>query len=363
MRARSTLHKLIFTVLLGGLLLGCESHSPLVQYKGQVMGTTWSASVVLPRGAEAARYQEPLQGVLDDINGKMSTYQEDSELSRFNQLKKAACLPVSNDTLTVAKTALNLSEQSQGAFDVTVGPLVNLWGFGPEARPIKRPSEEALEAARQHSGYQKLYIEGSQLCTRQVGLYVDLSAIAKGYAVDAAAQYLLEQGVEHFLIEVGGELYAHGKKPSGEHWRIGIERPVVGERNVFEKAIVELDNQGIATSGGYRNFYEVDGVRYSHTIDPRTGEPIRHHLASVTVMAPSAMLSDGWATALMVLGPQNGLKLAQELDFPVFMLIKHEGDFEPRYNAAFRAQFPALVKTAQKTPKELDQTDPVEAQP
>lgn len=364
MRATATLRHITLAALalvLGAILSGCESHSALVQYHGQVMGTTWAASVVLPRGAEAANFQKPIQRVLDDINDKMSTYQDDSELSQFNQLGKAGCLTVSEDTQRVVEAALSLSQRTEGAFDITVGPLVNLWGFGPRGRPTERPSEAEITEAQQRSGYQRLRVENGQLCTDQAGLYVDLSAIAKGYAVDATAQYLLEQGVEHFLVEVGGELYAHGQKPSGEAWRVGIERPAAGQRDVFEKAIVTPRNQGIATSGDYRNFYEIDGVRYSHTIDPRTAEPIHHHLVSVTVMATSAMLSDGWATALMVLGPEDGLKLAEELKFPVFMLTKRGDDFTPHYNAAFHSQFPEL--TPGPSTDEVGAADTEEVQP
>ncbi|MGM0564929.1 MAG: FAD:protein FMN transferase [Pseudomonadota bacterium] len=340
----------LFVLFLSLGLVACDTHSPETRYSGQVMGTTWSATVVLPRGAEAADYGEGIQSTLDGVNALMSTYLEDSELSRFNQLDAAACLGVSADTREVIEASQTIAKRTGGAFDVTVGPLVNLWGFGPEQRPTRVPDETEIEQAMDRSGYQHLSIEGEQLCTDLPGLYVDLSAIAKGYAVDAAANYLQSEGVESFLVEVGGELYAAGRKMDGSHWRIGIEKPAAGERNVFRNAVVELEDQAIATSGDYRNFRQSgDGERYSHTIDPRDGRPISHTLASVTVIAPSAMLADGWATALMVLGPADGLKWAQKLEFPVYLLSKKDGDFQPAYNRAFAERYPALVEDTAKT--------------
>lgn len=338
----------LFVLLLSLGLIACDSHSPETRYSGEVMGTTWSATVILPRGAETADYGEGIQTVLDDINARMSTYLEDSELSRFNQLDAAGCLDVSADTREVVKAAQVIARESGGAFDVTVGPLVNLWGFGPDQRPTQTPNESQVEAAMAKSGYQHLRIDSEQLCTDLPGLYVDLSAIAKGFAVDAVAGHLRDEGVDNFLVEVGGELYAAGKKMDGSAWRIGIEKPVSNDRGVFKKAIVQLENQAIATSGDYRNYHQSEGgERYSHTIDPRSGRPIGHALASVTVIAPSAMLADGWATALMVLGPEDGLKWAKELEFPVYLLSKKEGNFQPTYNRAFAKAYPDLVNATE----------------
>lgn len=315
------------------LLIACQPAETVHSFSGHVMGTSWSVKLVAQRADHGLG--QGLQAALDDINDKMSTYQSDSELSRFNQLQEAGCLAVSADTRTVVAAALEISQQTGGAFDVTVGPLVNLWGFGPDFKPEQIPDEATLAALRADTGYQHLRIEGEQLCKDRGGIYVDLSAIAKGYGVDAAARYLQSQGIENFLVEVGGELYARGNKPGGEAWRIGIETPRADRREVFENTIVPLIDVGAATSGDYRNYFEQDGVRYSHTIDPRTGHPIRHTLASVTVLAPNSMLADAWATTFMVLGPEDGLKLAEELKFPVLMLVRTGEGFASHQSSAY----------------------------
>lgn len=333
--------RLALTTLLCLFIAACSSKTSstakVLRLNGHTMGTLWSVKLVLDDASAANFYWEAIQDELDNINNKMSTYQADSEISQLNRLNKAGCIEASKETLAVVASALEISKQSGGAFDITVGPLVNAWGFGPDYQDEAVPDATLLQTLAKSTGYQHIRIQNTLLCKDQAATQVDLSAIAKGYAVDQVARYLDRIKMPHYLVEVGGELFARGNKPDGSAWRIGIETPSASQREVFENTIVPLHDTGIASSGDYRNYFEKNGVRYSHSIDPRSAKPISHTLASVTVVAESSMLSDAWATALMVLGPQDGLKLANTLQLPVLMLVRVENGFASRPSDAFTA--------------------------
>ena len=306
--------------------------SAVTTLRGETMGTNYLVTVVGEHGEKA------LQAALDEelarIDRLMSTYKADSELSRFNRHESAEPFAVSVDTARVAAAAQRISEQTGGAFDVTVGPLVALWGFGAGAH-ADAPSDAALAEAREHVGYQQLVVElePPSLRKRDPRLQVDLSAIAKGYAVVQLAELLRARGIGAFLVEVGGEVRVQGQKPNGQRWQLGIERPSDSERTV--ERVVELTDTAMATSGDYRNYYEREGVRVSHTVDPRTGRPITHRLASITVLHESAMLADGYATALNVLGPAQAREVAGSLGLPTLMIIRSEAGFEVAESPSF----------------------------
>jgi thiamine biosynthesis lipoprotein len=237
--------------------------------------------------------------------------------------------------------AARLSRESAGAFDVTVGPLVNLWGFGPQAGAAPAhpavPGDEALARARQRVGFDKLEVRLDPPALRkEAELYVDLSAIAKGHGVDRVAGRLVSAGCSDLLVDVGGEVRAIGRNPGGRVWRVGVETPDPAQLGGVERVLV-LDHVAAATSGDYRNYVEVDGQRYSHTIDPRTGRPVSHGLASVTVLHASAMWADGYATALDVLGPEAGFELAERLGLPALFLVREDGSFRTRYTPALES--------------------------
>ena len=332
---------LILLILSSLMLAACSSNTSstakVLRLNGHTMGTMWSVKLVLEDATAANFYWEAIQDELDNINSKMSTYQADSEVSRLNSLDKAGCVDASKETLAVVGAALALSEQSSGAFDITVGPLVNAWGFGPDYTDEAVPDADRLLTLAKSTGYQHIRIQDKKVCKDQGATQIDLSAIAKGYAVDQVARYLDRIEMQHYLVEVGGELFARGNKPDGSAWRIGIETPSANKREVFENTIVPLVDIAIASSGDYRNYFEKNGLRYSHTIDPRTAKPIAHTLASVTVVAENSMLADAWATALMVLGPQDGLKLANTLQLPVLMLVRVDDGFLSQPSDAFTA--------------------------
>ncbi|NNL86451.1 MAG: FAD:protein FMN transferase, partial [Myxococcales bacterium] len=269
----------------------------------------------------------------------MSTWRDDSELSRFNASRNTDPFHLSAATFRVFAAAEEISEASAGAFDVTVGPLVEAWGFGPSGTPGRPPEPSVLAALRRRVGYRKLELDISTRTIRKqvADIACDLSALAKGFAVDEVARGLVELGYEAFLVEIGGELRAQGVHEDGRDWRVAIETPDAEGFSIHR--VVVLRDLSMATSGDYRNFYESDGTRYSHTIDPRTGAPVTHALASVTVLHPEAMRADAWATALSVLGPEEGYDLAQQRGLAAYVISRLGRGSEERFEARFTAAF------------------------
>lgn len=325
------------------LLSACQSETherPLTTLQGATMGTTYTVKMVeLPPGLKPGGIQAEIDTILENINLQMSTYLEDSELSQFNRSKSTDWVDVSQTLADVLQQAQHTSTLTNGAFDVTVGPLVNLWGFGPSLGDDRLPSAQEIREAMNRVGYTGLQVRSSPPAVRKdrPNLYVDLSAIAKGYAVDAVAEYLQAQGIDNYMVEIGGEIRAKGRNARGTFWRIAIEKPSTGSRSLH--TILELNGVAIATSGDYRNYFETEGRRYSHTIDPVSGRPVTHKLASVTVANPSAMQADATATALMVLGPDAGYRLAEEHELAAFFIVKGEDGFYDKASTAFRQYF------------------------
>ncbi|MGQ0658584.1 MAG: FAD:protein FMN transferase [Chromatiales bacterium] len=298
------------------------------------MGTTYEIKYVAPADSVALRseLQPGVTAILDAIDRQMSTYRADSELSRFNLSATTDWVPVSADVVTVVSEALRLSEWSGGALDITVGPLVDLWGFGPQRREPRIPSTAEIAAAKTTVGYRRIQARADPPAVRKdnAGVRVDLNAIAPGFAVDRLAALLKGHGVGDFLVELGGEVYAHGRRPDGGKWRVAIERANGGVEKV-----VELDGVGLSTSGNYRNYFEVDGERYPHEIDPASGWPVRHSGVSVTVIAESCMRADAMSTALLVIGPERGHALAERHNLPALFQITTPTGIEARPTRPF----------------------------
>ena len=322
----------------------------LVKFSGETMGTTYQLKWVAIGSADLTRWglrvRIQIQAKLAHLDVLMSTYKPQSELSRFNASNSLQPFEISRETAEVFLAALQVSDQSGGAFDITVGPIVNAYGFGPEDH-TKPPTEEELAALRERIGYEKLTLDmaASTVQKSQADIYCDLSAIAKGYAVDAVARILEHQGLTDYFIEIGGEIRARGRSERGGLWSVGIEEPLKGERAIHR--IVPLENYAMATSGDYRNYYEESGVRISHTIDARTGRPITHNLASVSVFHEQCMMADAYATAMMVLGPDDGYLMAEILNLPALFLIREsDGSFSERATPAFDERFGAARKDA-----------------
>jgi thiamine biosynthesis lipoprotein len=312
------------------------THAPQqLSVQGDTMGTTYHIRYVTadPRH-DSEQLQERVDGLLAQINSQMSTYDPQSELSRFNSKLTTEPVVVSRSLENVVARALAIAEETDGLLDVTVGPLVNLWSFGPQQRPESVPTAVELEAAMKMTGYRHLTVENHQLQKSIPELYVDLSTIAKGYAVDRVARLLEQMEIQNYLVEIGGEMRIKGSKPGNQPWRIAIEKPDATQRAA--QRIVEINNAAIATSGDYRNYFEEDGQRYSHIIDPRTGKPIQHNLVSVTVITDNCMDADAYATALTVMGPEQALTFAEQKGLAVMLITRENDAFKEYTSTAFQ---------------------------
>ncbi len=304
---------------------------------GRTMGTTYNVTYrPTPNTPTVKDLQIEVDALLAEINHTMSTYDQESELSHFNRLRTTDWVPASASLRHVLKAALEVGAQSEGAFDITVGALVNLWGFGPEVHSDRIPLERDIAAARMRSGLDKITVSETQPAIRKhrPDVFLDLSGIAKGYGVDRVAELMTAHGIEHYMVEIGGEIRVRGLKERDTPWRIAIEKPLSGERSVH--TMLALSDISLATSGNYRNFFEIAGRRYSHTIDPTTGWPVDHHLVSVTVLAETSMRADAWATAFQVLGPERGMAIAERLNLPVLFVVEQNGQFEEHVCCAFQ---------------------------
>lgn len=319
-----------WTILLLGLVCGggCSGRAErgYESVQGGIMGTYYSLT---------ARCIGPARAVLDSavlalsaVDREMSTWKPDSALMRLNRLPPGEAMKVSPQFRYVLETAEAVRLESGGAFDVSVGALVNAWGFGPGDRG-EAPSAATIEALRPapSGGYRLL--PGDQVSRIREDVFIDLSAIAKGYAVDVALDVLASGGCPDSMVDIGGEVRAIGNGPKGNGWRIGIESPEAVQGGI--EGVLVLHDRAVATSGDYRNYREVDGKRVSHTIDPRDGYPIRHGLASITVVHENTTLADAWATALNVLGPEDGMEVAERKKLPVYMLVRSASGFDAVY--------------------------------
>ncbi|MCD4751302.1 MAG: FAD:protein FMN transferase [Thermoanaerobaculales bacterium] len=304
-------------------------------FSGRTMGTAYNVKVVAPDLDDSAKLaiHTAIREAVDGVDDTMSTFKPQSELSRFNSSGTEE-FPVSENLVRVVTEALEVAELSEGALDVTVGPLVDAWGFGPDGWTVV-PDDVTLDALREAVGWRKLVLDREALSLRKTteGLRIDLSAIAKGFAVDRVFSGVVELGYPDLMVEIGGEVRTAGLNEGGGPWRIGIERP--DEEGRVAGFAIELSGISLATSGDYRNFRDVDGHRISHTIDPRTGRPIEHRLASVSVVASTCMEADAWATALNVLGPIEGFSVAEREGIRAFFLVRTSSGFDEKATSEF----------------------------
>jgi len=308
-------------------------------FAGETQGTTYTVRIVAAElTAEKVESAEAAIGeTLALVDSLMSTYRPDSQISDFNRSQSTEPFPVAPELIDVLQIAQEVSQASKGAFDVTVGPLVQAWGFGPAGLP-EPPPPETLKRLKSEIDYEDLELDPANRTIRKTrpGITIDLSGVAQGYTVDRLALELDGCGIPNYMIEIGGEVKARGHNARGIPWRIGVEKPVPGAREI--QLVLPISNTAVSTSGDYRQYREVGGVRISHTVDPRTGRPIQHTLASVTVVNPSCTLADAYCTAIMVLGPEEGYQLAVDKHLAALMLI-HAGEsqFTQKTTPAFDA--------------------------
>jgi thiamine biosynthesis lipoprotein len=331
-----------FIILLAILFIatGVEAQKEhLIQ--GRTMGTTYHITVTTGGLKGISGLKEKIDARLNEINHVFSTYMSDSEISRFNALSNAGeKFRVSDDFIRVMKVGRKIHQLSEGAWDGTVNPLVDLWGFGPNPRETKMPPAGAVKERLQNVGFDRIQIiEPNFIVKNSASITLDLNSIAKGFAVDQVSQLIAAGGFENYLVEIGGEVYAAGLRKDGKKWRIGINKPQKDAAFNEVYKVVSLSNRAFATSGDYRNFFEIDKVRYSHVIDPRSGYPVSNGVVGVSIIANNCTLADGLATAIMVMGVEKGVPLVNRLDNVEALIVveKSDGSLTDFYSTGFKA--------------------------
>lgn len=324
------------------VLAACKRGSDIHELSGATMGTTYNVTAVdHARNVDKAQLQKAIDASLAEVNAQMSNWDPRSEISRFNSLKTTNSVSVSPELAKVMAAAQEVHEASDGQFDVTVGPLIDLWDFGAAHPGGEMPSEQAIAAAMNASGQAKtLRIGEGSLTKTQPGAEIYLSAIGKGYGVDRVARAVESFGLTDFMVEIGGDLYTSGRNPDGLAWRIGVEKPEMSGNGLQE--VLGVSNLGMASSGDYRNYFEQDGVRYSHIINPMTGRPITHTTAATTVVAENAMMADAWATAMLILGKDRGMEIAESRDMAVLFIERDSDATDMRFKATPSSRYATL---------------------
>ena len=298
---------------------GVEEQKRKIEFVGQTMGTSYSIKYI---DEDGRNFKEEIDSLLEAFNMAHSTYMPESEISRFN--REGILRYESPFFYPVLVRSKEIFSKTEGAFDPTIGPLVNAWGFGPEES--RSPAKAVVDSLLQFVSYDSIFFDTVSVCKLKKGMKLDFSAIAKGYGVDVVANYLKERGIYDLFVEIGGEIYCHGLNEGGEPWRVGVNFPTYDQtEQEVAQAIVPLYDRAIATSGNYRNYYEVDGVKYAHTIDPATGYPVQHSLLSASVFAPDCMTADAYATAFMVLGLEKAILIDErETDIQIYLIYSDE---------------------------------------
>ncbi|HEY8538478.1 MAG TPA: FAD:protein FMN transferase [Steroidobacteraceae bacterium] len=319
------------------LVSACARAPQELVLSGSTMGTTYVVKIVgTPSTIDEAAVRAALNSVLDSVDMEMSTYRPDSAISRFNASRSTDWFDVPLGLARVVAAAHEVSVRSGGAFDITIAPLIEAWGFGPSGEPLALPTEQELTELRERTGYDLLDVRLEQPALRKhhPELTIDVNGIAPGYAVDLLAERFEALGLHDFMIDIGGEVLTRGRNALGTAWQIAVERPIEEEpQQPF--VILQLEDVSVTTSGEYRHYFEREGQRYSHTIDPRTGRPIQS-FGSVCVVGPSSLLIDAWATVLNVLGPEQGLALAEKEGLAAMYIVAEGDELRARTSSEFR---------------------------
>jgi len=335
----------------------CPASPTATTLTGPTMGTRWTVKFTdrLPSEFTVEALRQAIVDRLAEINGQMSTYIWSSEVMQFNAAASGEWFEVSQPTAELVTRALEVGEATGGAFDITVGPLVRLWNFGTDsgvavASEIELPDDKAITSALAKVGQQQLLVRANPPALKKAtcGLEVDLSAIAKGFATDQIGDLLKEHGLNDFLVEIGGEVVARGKPASDRLWQIAIESPPEAKRSLH--TIVPLANSALATSGDYRNFFVHEGKHYSHIIDPHTGQPVGHNLATVSVLHKSCLYADAFSTGLLVMGAQKGYAWATKNDIAALFLVRSGGGIQERVTPAWKQATQAPLKKRVSNP-------------
>lgn len=304
---------------------GCDRNQTIpTEINGSALGTTYSVKMIPPLSSDTSeKLHQEIKTQLNEIDQSMSVFYENSEISSFNQHQESKWFKLSSAMFEVVQESASISELSKGAFDYTLGNLIDLWGFGKKAKLPAIPGNTKISKALEDSGYAEIHLKPEQTSIRKTNprIALNLSAIAKGYAVDRVAGVLDRYRIEHYLVEIGGEIRVKGHKKEGKPWLVAIERPDFSRRSI--QKIIKLGNKSMATSGDYRNYFEIEGIRFSHTIDSKTGRPVENNIASVSVISDTCMKADALATALMVMGYEKGERFAGEQRLAAFWILRN----------------------------------------
>ena len=299
-------------VLSAVCLAACKPGSAVLELTGSTMGTTYNIVAVDHDGSvNQAELQSQIDSALGKINALMSNWDAGSEVSRFNHHAGTAPMTVSQELAQVVAAAEDVHSKTDGYFDITLGPVIETWGFGAPAGALATPDDTQLANAMAPVGQDKLSVSQTSLQKTNPATQMYLSSIGKGYGVDYVANVVSQAGLRDFMVEIGGDLYVSGSNADGMSWKIGVESPDPLSAAVVQ--VAKASDMGMATSGDYRNYFEEDGTRFSHIIDPKTGRPVTHNTTSVTVLAENAMLADAWATGLLAMGAERGIALSNDL--------------------------------------------------
>ncbi len=344
MRTRSFLPNLLIIGISVFLLSACEAKQKVLRFSGQTMGTTYNIVVIPNTDSQKDKLFQDIEKTLKRVNTHLSNWDPNSEISNINNSQSTTPINISPMLIKVLETANTVHEKSFGFFDITLSPLIDLWGFGPKTMQPKLPSEDQIQTALAKVGQStklKLDLEAKTLTKTNKDTQINLSAIAKGFGVDEVARTLLKNNINNFMVEIGGELIARGKKPNGEKWKIGIEKPDAAGKEI--QLIVKLSDLAMATSGDYRNYYEKDGQRYSHILNVKTGRPFTHKTMSVTVIEKNTMLADAWATALLTVGKTKGMELAKKNNLAAFFIFKSDKSAKLAFETSMSPRFIELT--------------------
>lgn len=314
------MQRYITIILLATLFISCQQPKKYVFNEGLIHGTVYHIIYESPGGLD---YQEDIEKRMHRFDQSLSTFAPESVISRIN--KNDQNVEIDEDFRTVFEKAREISEKTNGAFDMTVGPLVNAWGFGFKHKENITPG--LIDSLLETVGYDRVKLVNNKIEKEDPRTMLDASAIAKGYSVDVIANLLAENGCDNYMVEIGGEVVAHGVNNKGKHWRIGINKPIDDETNLTNEleAIVQIKNSGLATSCNYRNFYIEDGKKYAHTIDPASGYPVQHNVLSASVLASNCMTADAYATSFMVMGLEEAKAIVEaDPELEAFLIFADE---------------------------------------
>lgn len=311
-----------WTVLCLAGLTACRPAPSDVRMEGATMGSTWHATLVLDSTAEGETFRSLIQERLDALEAIFTNWREHSAVSTFNRSASTGWQPVPRELVEVVQSAAKFSRLTSGAFDVTVAPLIERWGFGGKPRPNQLPSDDEIAALLSAVGWKKLETRLDPPALRKTDsrIRINVSALVEGYAIDDLSRRLRARGMANFLLEVGGEVFASGRKADGQPWRVGVEAPKMLRPELA--TVIALENQAISTAGVSKQYFETNGRRYAHILDARTGKPVDHTLQSVSVIAGNCLEADGWSTALLILGAESGRDLAEKHGIQALFLDK-----------------------------------------